>query len=320
MSQCRSCTRLPLTPPALDRLVRQCLAKSPDDRWDTAHDVVAELKWIRGSEATAPAGKRTPVWQRAVWLGTGVVVGVIAALLGRHSRARERHLPSRPSSVRHSTCNRRTGLLSVHPMVTAGGPSAARVPRSPGRPMATPWCLSVARATPRSCMCGRSIAIRRNHWRAPTARTRRPCRPTANGSHFGQMEPSRRCHSQVGQDRCWNRISDYVPTRLTWSASNDLFYDSPTGIRQARAAGGRNLTRREENGPSHTLASLLPGDRVVLYTVRQRQWTWGDEQIVALRDGDGPDEGPGARCGGCAVRAEWTSPLSAPRHAVCGAF
>src|SRR5512136_1637379 len=29
----------PLTPPAVDRLVRQCLAKAPDDRWDTAHDV-----------------------------------------------------------------------------------------------------------------------------------------------------------------------------------------------------------------------------------------------------------------------------------------
>ena len=29
----------PLAPPALDRLVRRCLAKSPDDRPDGAHDV-----------------------------------------------------------------------------------------------------------------------------------------------------------------------------------------------------------------------------------------------------------------------------------------
>ena len=37
----------PLTPPALDRVVRKCLSKHPDDRWDTAHDVADELRWIR---------------------------------------------------------------------------------------------------------------------------------------------------------------------------------------------------------------------------------------------------------------------------------
>ena len=36
----------PLTPSAVDRLVRQCLAKAPDDRPDTAHDVARELRWI----------------------------------------------------------------------------------------------------------------------------------------------------------------------------------------------------------------------------------------------------------------------------------
>ena len=37
----RHCSRS--TPPALDRLVRQCLAKSPDDRPDTAHDVAGRF-------------------------------------------------------------------------------------------------------------------------------------------------------------------------------------------------------------------------------------------------------------------------------------
>ena len=36
----------PLTPPALDRLIRRCLAKDPDARWDSAHDVADELRWI----------------------------------------------------------------------------------------------------------------------------------------------------------------------------------------------------------------------------------------------------------------------------------
>jgi serine/threonine protein kinase len=28
-------------PPALDRLVTRCLAKNPDDRWSSAHDLLA---------------------------------------------------------------------------------------------------------------------------------------------------------------------------------------------------------------------------------------------------------------------------------------
>jgi hypothetical protein len=42
------------TPPALERLIRRCLAKQPDDRWQTARDLAAELRWIgnAGSDAT----------------------------------------------------------------------------------------------------------------------------------------------------------------------------------------------------------------------------------------------------------------------------
>lgn len=36
----------PMTPPALDRIVKTCLAKDPDDRFQTAHDLKLELQWI----------------------------------------------------------------------------------------------------------------------------------------------------------------------------------------------------------------------------------------------------------------------------------
>ena len=32
--------------PALDRLIARCLAKNPDERWQTARDLLSELKWI----------------------------------------------------------------------------------------------------------------------------------------------------------------------------------------------------------------------------------------------------------------------------------
>jgi Tol biopolymer transport system component len=43
----------PLSPPALDRVVRQCLEKDPEDRWQSARDVSSELGWIAGSTSGA---------------------------------------------------------------------------------------------------------------------------------------------------------------------------------------------------------------------------------------------------------------------------
>ncbi len=76
----------PLTPPALDRAIRRCLAKDPEDRWQTARDLLLELKWIAegGSQAAlAPLGATKGIgarWQRILlW---GVVSLLLAAVTG----------------------------------------------------------------------------------------------------------------------------------------------------------------------------------------------------------------------------------------------
>jgi Tol biopolymer transport system component len=52
----------PMTPPAFERVVRTCLAKDADDRWQTAHDVMLELKWA--AEGGSAAGLPAPVLAR----------------------------------------------------------------------------------------------------------------------------------------------------------------------------------------------------------------------------------------------------------------
>jgi eukaryotic-like serine/threonine-protein kinase len=49
-------TSKPMTPPTLDHAIRRCLAKDAQERWQTARDLVLELKWIAeaGSQASAP--------------------------------------------------------------------------------------------------------------------------------------------------------------------------------------------------------------------------------------------------------------------------
>ena len=45
----------PSSPPALDYVIRTCLAKDPDERFQTAHDVKLQLSWLlHGTAAVAP--------------------------------------------------------------------------------------------------------------------------------------------------------------------------------------------------------------------------------------------------------------------------
>ena len=46
-------TRAPLIPRELDRVVERCLAKDPDERWQSAADVGAVLRWIASSAGRA---------------------------------------------------------------------------------------------------------------------------------------------------------------------------------------------------------------------------------------------------------------------------
>jgi eukaryotic-like serine/threonine-protein kinase len=49
----------PLTPPALARIVKKCLSKDPDERWQSASDLASELNWI----AATPQSGFTPASQ-----------------------------------------------------------------------------------------------------------------------------------------------------------------------------------------------------------------------------------------------------------------
>jgi Tol biopolymer transport system component len=62
----------PMTPPALNRVVRTCLAKDPEDRFQTAHDVKLQLAWVAegGSQAGVPAPvvARRKTREKAAWV------------------------------------------------------------------------------------------------------------------------------------------------------------------------------------------------------------------------------------------------------------
>jgi serine/threonine protein kinase/Tol biopolymer transport system component len=73
----------PMTPPALEHAVKKCLAKLPDERWQSASDLASELKWIAegGSEAGAQARALTwpKTWDRAGWLVAALLSLLVAS-------------------------------------------------------------------------------------------------------------------------------------------------------------------------------------------------------------------------------------------------
>ncbi len=74
----------PPTPPALDRLVRKCLAKDPDARWQTAADVADELRWLAGgSGATVISGEShaRPRSRRAAWQAGALLLAAFCGVV-----------------------------------------------------------------------------------------------------------------------------------------------------------------------------------------------------------------------------------------------
>jgi serine/threonine protein kinase len=87
----------PMTPLALERSVRKCLAKNPDQRWQSASDLASELNWIaEESQAAEPAltPARNRKWERVGWiLATAFFLLMIATGVARWQASNRRTHP-----------------------------------------------------------------------------------------------------------------------------------------------------------------------------------------------------------------------------------
>ena len=97
----------PLTPPALEHVIRRCLAKEPDERWQSAHDVAAELQWISTAPAAAAAAHTKRWTRRDLLLGAAAIVLLLAASIFAVLWSRERTL--RPPRLVTSSLNAPAG-------------------------------------------------------------------------------------------------------------------------------------------------------------------------------------------------------------------
>jgi serine/threonine protein kinase len=113
----------PPAPPALDHVVKKCLAKDPDERWQSAADVASELRWI--AEGSSPASVAAPVRagrrrrEVALWAALILTSSAALALWLRSSNARPQ-----PAAVVRASIPAPEGLAFANGGQNPHGPAA----------------------------------------------------------------------------------------------------------------------------------------------------------------------------------------------------
>jgi eukaryotic-like serine/threonine-protein kinase len=117
----------PMTPPALDRVAKKCLAKEPEKRWQAASDVCDEVKWI--SDSAFQAGMAVPSLaarkKRVAWAAAAVAVAIAviaaSALYWPRTPSLETH------TVRFTVGPPEKGSFSPAPMFLTISPDGSKL-------------------------------------------------------------------------------------------------------------------------------------------------------------------------------------------------
>ena len=251
----------PLTPPPLERVVRKCLAKDPDERWQSAADLASELKWMSSESGTsqialpAPAISRT-AFDRKLWGLIAMAVLAIAAILFHvfvrpvaPSSARMRWIISPPEGMSFLA----TGDSPAPVAMSPDGRRIAFVAGQPGKVQLYVQALDALKATALPGTEGASWPF----W-SPDSRS-------LGFFAHGQLE---RVDAEGGTpiDLCEAR----VPRGASWGAGGIIvFAPEPTSsVYRVSASGGQpasitNIDLKQHD--SHRWPFFLPDGKHFLY-------------------------------------------------------
>jgi serine/threonine-protein kinase len=258
---------LPLTPPQLDHVVKRCLAKAPDDRWQTASDLAEELKWAENKPAGAPAIElRRP---RTIPIGLAALVAAIVGLAAGATVWLVK--PARPAAT--PAMMRLAVTLPAGEQVSAGYPPALS---SDGRHLAY-------------------LVRNQIYLRALNSLEAKPVAGT-EGALSAFFSPDNQWIGFFAQNKLKTvSVSGGVPHVLSdtsngvggcWGPDDTIYFASSasSGISKIPASGGSpqpvTTLDRSKGEVSHRWPQILPGGKALLFTT----WTgpgW-DERHVHL--------------------------------------
>jgi Tol biopolymer transport system component len=284
----------PLTPPVLDRLVRQCLAKVPDERPDSAHDVANDLRWLRETSGIGALPGLEPRHGRVARVALFVAAALAMAIVGAGLMWLLR--PSAPAASLAGVS------LTVQPAeeVNGGGVwPALPLPTPAGSRTALTWTPDGTALV----FVGRRSGVQHLYVRRLDSAEARPL-PNTEGATVPAVSADgqwvafwsggaiRKVPLGGGPAMDLAPGISTPPWGLAWDVRGRLYFGREDGRIWTIPPDGTPsaVTTVGEGEVGHTLPWPLPGGQALLYTVRNRLWTWGDEKVVLQRLSTGARE------------------------------
>jgi Tol biopolymer transport system component len=236
----------PSVPAALDHVAQRCVEKDPDDRWQTAHDLNLQLRWIAGGGAMLPGAD---VGNRRRLLVAAAVVVLLATALATpafmYFRAPRN---DDPLQFRVPVYGLSTANIALSPdAATIALVAAPDPPEGPAlyvRPVASPTFRRVAgtdnAAQPFWSDDGRSIGF------------------VADGR-------LKKVDAAGGPPQNISEAQGF--TGGTWNRDGTIVFGSPKGLFRVSAEGGKPeaVTSIEKGETGHFWPSFLPDGRHFVY-------------------------------------------------------
>jgi len=272
----------PMTPPALDRVAKRCLAKDRDDRWQTARDLELELRWIAegGSEVglapTAAVKGIRALGRRAAILGVGalLLVGVIASFATWNLK------PSPPQLVQRFTITLPPGQQLAG---LENGPAVAL--SSDGTHLA---------------YVARQGGIQQLYLRAMDSLETKPIPGTdgaanpffsPDGQWVGFFAGSNLKKISVSGGSALTLGNAAFPDGASWGSRAMIAFPptAASGLQQVADAGGtpQPLTRLEKGEVSHRWPEFLPGGKAVLFAAANGGINYANTEVAVQSVGTG---------------------------------
>jgi eukaryotic-like serine/threonine-protein kinase len=279
----------PMTPQALDRVVKRCMAKEPDERWQSAKDLANELKWIAesGSQTVIPAATGKGIHalgRRGLIVNAGALL-LVAVITG-------------------------VAIWNLKPAPTPAPKPVSRftIALPPGQQLAVPDNGPAVALSPdgnRLAYFARQGGTTQLYLREMNSLEARLI-PGAGGAatNLNLSQPFFSQDSQwlgffaagklkkvlVSGGAAVNLSNDSIPEGESWGGQGTIILGNYTGpLLQVSDAGGtpQPLTRLEKGELTHRWPQLLPGGKAVLFAAGASTADFANAQVAVQPLGTG---------------------------------
>jgi serine/threonine protein kinase/Tol biopolymer transport system component len=274
----------PMAPPALDRVVKRCLAKEPEKRWQAASDLCEELKWIAGggSQVTLTPTPGAKGIRALGWKVLTISVCTLVLVAGIASVSTWRLKPSFPPLPQPVT---RT-VINLPPGQELAGVETGSI-------------LALSPDGTNLVYMARQRGIQQLYLRSMGAMEARPIPGTEgavepffspDGQWLGFFAGGKLEKVSVSGGVALGLGDALVPRGASWASQGLIIFTPSTAsvLVRVRDAGGaaQALTRLEKGENSHRWPNLLPGGKAVLFAAGT-SGNWTNAQVAAQPIGTG---------------------------------